>query len=187
MTRVSLLRMLRKQRLPAPVPVFVGAGSNVEPARHLRMALRELGRRFGPLMVSSVYRNRAVGFEGDDFLNMVIGFTTAECPEAIITELERLHGEAGRLRGAGAFCPRTLDLDLLLYGDEVSAQLRLPRPDITRYSFVLGPLAELAPKLRHPVTGETMAALWKRFDKSSHPLQRLPISVVDTAVAAERG
>jgi 2-amino-4-hydroxy-6-hydroxymethyldihydropteridine diphosphokinase len=178
LTGTAILGVVRDKPVPAPVSAFVSAGSNIEPGRHLRMALRELDRRFGPLVVSSVYRNKAEGFEGEDFLNLVVGFTTTERPEAIVAELERLHEMAGRVRGPDAFASRTLDLDLLLYGDEVSVELRLPRPDITRYSFVLGPLAELAPQLRHPITGETMKSLWECFDRSSHPLQRLPISVL---------
>ncbi len=162
----------------APVTVFVSAGSNVQPAKNIRMALQRLRHRFGPLTLSSVYRNKAAGFAGDDFLNLVIGFTTSESPDVIIEELERLHDEAGRVRGPNAFAPRTLDLDLLLYGDHAIEEVKIPRPDIVNCSFVLGPLAELAPNLRHPITGETMAQLWGQFDQTRHPLERLPIAII---------
>lgn len=178
MTPVAFPRHAREFRAPAEVQVFVSAGSNVEPAKHIRTTVRRLRARFGPLILSSVYRNRAAGFEGDDFLNLVIGFASCETPQAIVAELERLHDESGRVREANPFSPRTLDLDLLLYGDQVIDDVKVPRADITRYSFVLGPLAELAPDLRHPVTGETMAGLWRRFDQSQHPIQRLPISAL---------
>ena len=160
----------------AAVAVFLGVGSNMEPARHVRAALERLRERFGPLLVSSVYRNRPAGFEGEDFLNLVVGFTTREPASAIVAELEYLHTEAGRVRDANRFASRTLDLDLLLYGDQVIEALQIPRPDITQYSFVLGPLAEVAPELRHPLTGQSMAELWNRFDQSRHPLQKLPLS-----------
>lgn len=171
--------MNRQHPPSSPVQAYIGAGSNLEPAHHLRLALRELRGRFGPLLLSSLYRNRAEGFEGPDFLNMVVGLTTAEPPAAVNAEIERLHALAGRVRGENAFSSRTLDLDLLLYGDLVDEALRLPRADVTRYGFVLGPLAELAPGLRHPVSGQTMAALWSRFDQARHPLERLPLSVLD--------
>ena len=157
------------------VDVYVSAGSNVAPEENLRMACRELTRRFGALDVSGVYRNPPVGFSGADFLNLVLRFRTAESPVTIIAELERLHGLAGRVRGTDRFAPRTLDLDLLLYGDAVlpEAGIRVPREDILKYGFVLRPLAELAPSLRHPVTGQTMAELWASFDQGAHPLARV--------------
>ncbi|MEO7385929.1 MAG: 2-amino-4-hydroxy-6-hydroxymethyldihydropteridine diphosphokinase [Gammaproteobacteria bacterium] len=157
------------------VDVYVSAGSNVAPEENLRLACRELARRFGPLDLSSVYRNPPVGFSGDDFLNLVLRFRSAEPPATIVRELERLHALAGRVRGTARFAPRTLDLDLLLYGDAVIDEhgIRVPREDILKYGFVLGPLAELAPDLRHPVTGETMAGLWNLFDRTRYPLERV--------------
>lgn len=160
-------------REPASRRAYVAVGSNIDPAENIRVALRRLRERFGELTVSPVYRNRAEGFEGDDFLNLVVGFDTREEPTEIVAELERLHREAGRVRGAEAFSSRTLDLDLLLCGDEVVEALKIPRPDITRYAFVLRPLADIAPELRHPVTGKTMAQLWRDFDQPSHPLERV--------------
>lgn len=159
-----------------PVDVYVSAGSNVAPAENLRLACTEIRKRFGEVELSGVYRNPALGFAGDDFLNLVLRFRTTEAPAVIVAELERLHVLAGRVRGPEPFSSRTLDLDLLLYGDAVLSDpaIRVPREDITKYAFVLGPLAELAPQLRHPVTGETMAELWAAFDQAGHPLQRVP-------------
>lgn len=161
------------------VDVYISVGSNVDPVRHLRLACRELAARYGRLRLSPVYRNAAEGFEGDDFLNMVIGFRTAERPGAIVDELERLHRVAGRVRGPNPFSPRTLDLDLLLYGMEVNAdpKIRVPREDIRRYGFVLGPLADIAPDLPHPVSGETMGELWRRFDRRRHPLEPVALDL----------
>lgn len=160
---------------PAIVDVYISAGSNVAAEENLRLACRELTRRFGPLDCSSVYRNAPVGFSGAEFLNLVLRFRTADKPRIVVAELERLHGLAGRVRGAERFAPRTLDLDLLLYGAAVIPEkgIRVPREDILKYGFVLGPLAELAPELRHPVTGQTMAGLWAEFDQAKHPLIRV--------------
>ena len=132
--------------------VFVGCGSNIEPERHLLWALGELERRFGPLRRSSVYRGAAYGFEGPDFLNMVVAFSSDEPVAVVEGFLSRLESEAGRDVGERSGS-RTLDLDLLLFGQRVDARWRLPRDDVLRYSFVRIPLAELAPGLRHPVTG----------------------------------
>lgn len=164
----------------SPVGVWVSAGSNIEPERWLRMACRALAARFGPLTLSGVYRNPAVGMEGDDFMNLVIGFRTTLAPEAVVAELERLHDLAGRERSAGSWTPRTLDLDLLLYGDQVIDRpgVRVPRKDVVRYGFVLGPLAEAAPGLRHPVTGQTMAELWANFDRDEAALTRIELDLL---------
>ncbi len=167
----------------APVNVYLSAGSNIAPASHLRMACRSLERAYGELTLSSVYQNKAVGFDGEDFLNMVIGFSTTEKPEQIVERLEQLHTQARRVRRANPFSSRTLDLDMLLYGDLVRDRLNVPRDDIEKYGFVLGPLAEVAPRLRHPLTGETMEALWDKFDKDRSPMRKVQIGLEEALAA----
>lgn len=149
--------------------VFVGIGSNVEPAENLRWALRELENYFGRLRRSSVYRSPAFGFDGPDFLNMVVGFTTAATVDAVettLSELENTHGRDPADRSGS----RTLDLDLLLFGQRVDAARRLPRVDVLRYPFVLAPLAELAPELRHPVSGDVIGDVWRRASQTAGTL-----------------
>jgi 2-amino-4-hydroxy-6-hydroxymethyldihydropteridine diphosphokinase len=141
------------------------------------MACNELASSYGDLELSSVYENSPVGFSGDNFLNMVVGFATSEEPERIVARIERLHRKAGRVRKSDPFSSRTLDLDLLLYGDAVRRRPKLPREDIEKYSFVLGPLAEVAPELRHPVSGVTMQAIWDDFDQEEHPMTRVDIGL----------
>jgi len=160
-----------------PVDVYVSAGSNIDAERHLRMALRELDARFGPLRLSGVYRTPAVGFDGDDFLNLVVAFRTARGPREVIAELEVVHTKAGRRRDAERFASRTLDLDLLLWGDLVDHDpgVRVPRDDLVRYAFVLAPMQDLAPGLRHPEDGRTMAELWRDFDASDQPFERVDV------------
>ena len=153
--------------------VYLGLGSNVEPHRYLRMGIRELGQLFGVLELSNVYRSKAVGFDGADFLNLVVGLDSDLSPPEIHQHIEKLHVLAGRQRGESRYSPRTLDIDLLLYDDLVisDAPIVLPRTDVLKYIFVLGPLAEIAPDLLHPQTGRPIAAHWAEFDKDSHPLE----------------
>jgi 2-amino-4-hydroxy-6-hydroxymethyldihydropteridine diphosphokinase len=155
--------------------VFVAAGSNVEPRHHLAAGLEALAARFGVLRLSPVYRNPPVGFEGEDFLNMVIAFESDEEVGAIAATLATIEAANGRGRTDSGFSPRTLDLDLLLYGDLVlnEGAVRLPRAGITRYPFVLKPLADLAGERTHPVLGRSFAELWQSFDGASHPLQQV--------------
>ena len=153
--------------------VYLGLGSNIDPEENLRRGVRELRQRFGELELSDVYRSAAAGFEGDDFLNLVVGMKTDHSPLAINEQIEEIHRIAGRRRGEERYSPRSLDIDLLLYDDLIVDEppLRLPRCDILEYSFVLRPFAELAPELVHPQTGRTLADHWRAFDEQSHPLQ----------------
>jgi 2-amino-4-hydroxy-6-hydroxymethyldihydropteridine diphosphokinase len=157
--------------------VFVAVGSNVEPAGNLRWGIEQMTRRFGPLRKSPVYRNAPVGFHGDDFYNLVVAFDTAESPRAVSEALDEMESRCGRNRLGTRFGPRTLDLDLLLHGDSVVDEpgLMLPRPDLLRYSFMLGPLAALAGEKRHPVSGKSFAELWAEFDQAAHPLTEVEL------------
>jgi 2-amino-4-hydroxy-6-hydroxymethyldihydropteridine diphosphokinase len=159
------------------VAVYVAAGSNIEPQRHLKAALALLRAEFPDLRASRAYANAAAGFAGDDFINLVVGFTT-ELPLA--TLLERLHAveiACGRPRAAPRWAPRSMDLDVLLYGDAVGNFLdtELPRPDLPRRAYMLGPLAELAPEVVHPTLGVPVGELWRRFDQAAHPLRRVSL------------
>lgn len=158
--------------------VYVAAGSNVEPRRHLARALAELAREFPDVRFSSWYRNRAVGFSGDDFINLVAGFDTALPVRAVLERLRAIESRCGRTRDAPPWAPRSMDLDVLLYGDLVCEEpgLKLPRPDLLRRAYMLGPLAELAPQAMHPTAHLTIGELWRRFDREAHPLERVPPS-----------
>lgn len=152
--------------------VYVSMGSNIERERNTRSGLAALRAHYGPLIMSSVYDSQALGFAGDDFYNLVVAFDTTEDVHTVARTLERIEHEHGRARGTARFNSRTLDLDLLLYGDLVlnAPDLRLPRPEIVKYAFVLRPLAEIAGHERHPQDGRTYQALWQAFDKSQQPL-----------------
>jgi 2-amino-4-hydroxy-6-hydroxymethyldihydropteridine diphosphokinase len=164
---------------PTVAIVFVGLGSNIDPEQNLRLGLSELREHFGELRVSSVYRSRAVGFDGNDFLNLVASFESDSSPSEICETIELIHNLSGRDRNAGKWESRPLDIDLLLYNDLVidESPVRIPRKDLLEYSFVLRPMAELAPGLVHPVTGRTMLEHWQLFDAASQPLTVADLSL----------
>jgi 2-amino-4-hydroxy-6-hydroxymethyldihydropteridine diphosphokinase len=157
--------------------VYVAAGSNVEPEENLARALDELEQAFGQLAISPAYRNPAVGFAGADFINLVVGFHTADTPTQVKQTLERIEALCGRPRGAPKWAPRTMDLDILMYDQLVSDEpgLVLPRPDLLRRAFMLKPLADLAPELLHPTQQRTIGELWAQFPGADHTLVAVTI------------
>ena len=152
--------------------VLVAAGSNVEPLANLRRALDSLAARYPGLQRSTAYRNRAAGFEGADFVNLAIGFETTDDVRTVLECLHEAEAACGRPRNAPKWAPRAMDLDILLYGDRVCDEpgLVLPRPDLARRAYMLGPAAEIAPDVVHPTLGVTLAGLWRNFAQDGHPL-----------------
>ncbi len=145
--------------------VFVAIGSNIDPETHLGQAARALRRRFSDVRFSSCYRNPAFGFRGDDFINAVAGFSTTLSIEALLAELRAIETECGRRPADPKWGPRAIDLDLLLFDQVVGrgTAYTLPRPDLARRAYMLGPLAELAPDSRYPPDGPAIGELWARF------------------------
>ena len=146
--------------------VWVSVGSNIDREHHIRAALADLHVAFGDLTVSPLYETEAVGFEGDAFYNLVVGFDTALRPGALHRRMREIEARHGRERGGGKFASRTLDLDLLTYGDRVTDEggKALPRDEILRYAFVLAPLVDVAADEVHPQLGQTYRHLWEQFD-----------------------
>lgn len=153
--------------------IYISIGSNIEPARHVRLAVTALHEYYGELFISSVYESEAVGFAGDNFYNLVVGYDTEQDVDEVNRILHEIEDRYGRERQGPRFSARSIDLDLLLYDDLVLEQdkLILPREEILQNAFVLWPLAEIAPELVHPKTLITMAELWAQFDKSKQQLQ----------------
>jgi len=146
------------------VQVYVSVGSNIDRETMVRSGIAALNSNFTKLVKSSVYESIAVGFEGDNFYNLIVGFEASD-PHQVAHTLRDIEQNHGRNRGEKKFAPRTLDLDLLLFGHEDlhDQGLDVPRAEITRYAFVLGPLAEIAPQELHPVLRKSYAQLWSEF------------------------
>jgi len=160
---------------------YLSLGSNIEPEMHLRAALAELRARFGALLVSPVYRSRAVGFDGPDFLNLAVGLDTDLDPVALDEWLHALEDRHGRRRDVPRYSSRTLDADIVLFDDLIvdgPGHLRIPRHELGE-PFVLKPLCDIAPEARDPVNGETVAERLAAVGSISG-LDRLSIDLEDS-------
>ncbi len=153
---------------------YVGVGSNIRPERHVPQALAMLRAEFGDVRASGIYECPPVGFEGEAFHNLVVSFETDAGVDDLVASLREIEDACGRQRGPAAPPSRTLDLDLLLFGEIrfTGAGIELPRDDVLSYAFVLAPLAEIAPTVMHPVVRRTFAELWSEFEPT-HEMRRI--------------
>jgi 2-amino-4-hydroxy-6-hydroxymethyldihydropteridine diphosphokinase len=160
---------------PGRTPVFVAAGSNVQPEEKLAIARREILASWPDAHFSHAYRNWAVGFDGPDFINWVVGFSTDQSIEGVRQRLHEIEALCGRPRHAPKWQPRAMDLDILLFGDAVvsHSEYQLPRPDLVKRAYMLRPMAEIGPDVLHPTLHKTMAQLWGEFDVAAHPMVRV--------------
>ena len=146
---------------------FISVGSNIEREKNIASGLQALEQAFGKLIVSSVYESEPVGFSGDAFYNLVVGFDSELEVHAVARTLRDIEIAHGRQPDSKKFTSRRLDLDLLLYGDLAlnEGNLQIPRSDIECYAFVLEPLAEIAPSLIHPLLKISYRELWEQMPK----------------------
>ncbi len=155
------------------MPVLtLSLGSNINAVNNIRSVVRELRKEFGEIRCSSVYESEAVGFSGDNFLNLV-GLVETERPlSAILDFVKQLEDSLGRDRSMPKFSGRSMDIDILTYGevDGADCGIALPRPEITENAFVLQPLAELLPEQLHSETRLSFSSLWLDYDKGRQKL-----------------
>jgi 2-amino-4-hydroxy-6-hydroxymethyldihydropteridine diphosphokinase len=157
--------------------VYFSLGSNIDSAEHIADAVNSFLQDFDDVHVSSLYRSPAVGFKGDDFLNLVLAFQTEKEVLQLLSYGNQLEQNAGRTRvSRGLFDSRTLDVDLLIYGDFVGEQAgyKWPSEDVDTVAHVLCPIADIAGDDIHPVSKRRFTSLWKEFDRSSVELIQVP-------------
>lgn len=168
------------------VRAWISIGSNIDPYSNVSDAVAKIRQDYGNLHLSPVYETTAVGFEASPFLNLVAGIDTSASAMELIRRLGKIEAELGRSRTSERFSSRTLDLDLLTYGDQVimADGKSLPRDDITKYAFVLKPLADIAPDEKHPVIGQTYAQIWRDFDGDKSGLRPVDPALLGQSLEA---
>ena len=160
------------------VQAVLSVGSNIEPHFNVPRGLALLSDTFGELGVSTWYETSAVGFAGDNFINLAVSFESGLSLGALIEQLAAIEAAVGRTSDQKGFSARTLDLDLLIFGNFVGEWKgrRVPSADLLDYAFVLRPLADLLPQQHHPTRGRSFAALWRDFPhKEAQPLWLAPL------------
>jgi 2-amino-4-hydroxy-6-hydroxymethyldihydropteridine diphosphokinase len=147
---------------------FIGIGSNQDDRLALiSHAIRALGRVQGvhvARMATIIETEPVGGPPQPPFLNTVVELETTCSPQELLAALKAIERQLGRTPSSVRWAPRPIDLDLLLYDDQVVREpnLTIPHPHLHERGFVLEPLAQIAPNLVHPVLGETIAALRER-------------------------
>jgi 2-amino-4-hydroxy-6-hydroxymethyldihydropteridine diphosphokinase len=159
--------------------VLVALGSNVDPLVRMPQAAHALRERFQGARFSRCYRNRAFGFVGPDFLNAVAAFHTALPIASLLQVMRDIESVCGREPDAAKWAPRAMDLDLLLYGEFVGSGpgYTLPRPDLVKRIYMLGPLAQLDPELRYPPSGPSIGQLWAQFPRGEDTLTAIELDL----------
>lgn len=155
--------------------IYISVGTNINKEENIKAAIVALDSEFEALVISSVYESEAVGFDGDNFFNLVVGAKTQKSLAQVAQILKSIEKENGRIHSAKKFSARTLDLDLLTFDDVISDEpVQIPRHEITENAFVLWPLAEIAQHSLHPSLGQSYGDIWQAFDQTKQKLWTVP-------------
>lgn len=158
--------------------VYLSLGSNIDREKNILACLDALGEHFGELIISPVYESESVGFAGDSFYNLVVGIDSALSVGELAVIMRDIEAANKRSRAGPKFGPRTLDIDILTYGDlsGVVDGVALPRDEVTENAFVLLPLVDIAPNEKHPVSGKAYFDIATNFSGSEQKLWRINFS-----------
>ncbi len=161
--------------------LWLSIGSNIDRQKNILNALKQLEQLFGQLIISPVYESPAIGFEGKDFLNLVVGIQSDLAIFQIEKSLKVIEEMNGRVKQTEKFAPRTLDIDILTWGDKIIQQdgLDLPKDEILKYAHVLKPLVDVAGLQRHPILNIRYAHLWRTFQTKNKTIE---LSSFDLAI-----
>ena len=156
----------------------VSVGSNIDRESNIRAAVSGLTALFPDAVFSSVFASEAVGFEGPYFFNLAGVFKSDLRADDLVAQLRGIETQLGRARDGNAIGSREIDIDLLLYGDQILYEqgMDIPRHEILEFAHVLKPLSLILPDRRHPVNGSTYRELWDAM-ASEHDEKLQPVKL----------
>lgn len=154
---------------------YLSLGSNIDRRQHISSGIEHLKDTFGALEMSSVYESESVGFDGDRFYNMIVKIECDLTLVALSKCLKQIEDDNGRERVGPRFSSRTLDIDIVCFGDltGIHNEIELPRPELYYNAFVLLPMAERAPDKVDPKSGSTFNQLWNQTKPSIELQQKI--------------
>ncbi len=158
--------------------VYVSIGSNINKETNIKNCLQELALSFSDLLLSPIYESESVGFDGDNFFNLVASFSTDLTVGELNQRLKAIEDNHGRERSGPKFSGRTLDIDILTYDNLVGNidGVQLPRDEITKNAFVLLPMADIAGNELHPELQVSYSRLWFFYDKEKQKLWQVALA-----------
>jgi len=164
--------------------VYLSIGSNIDREQNVRSAITCLKREFGDLEISPIYESEPVGFEGDAFLNLIVGIDTNLTISQLNAVLKAIEDQHGRERFGPKFSSRRLDIDVVTYGDFVGELqgVELPRPELFYNAFVLLPMIDLLQDALEPKTGQSYYTLLEQLP-ANQCLSRIELDVTSESLS----
>ncbi len=159
--------------------ISISLGSNIDREHNLQLAIKALRDLYGDVTLSPVYETAAVGFKGDDFLNLVVSLNSDSSIKQVIKDLKAIEDTIGRDRNQPKFSARTIDLDLLTYDDRIIEvdPVPLPRDEILKYAFVLKPMSDIMGEQIHPIVGKSYNDLWSEMSRQGDRITQVEINL----------
>lgn len=142
------------------IDVYLDIGSNIKRRKNIQSCVDILLKDYPTIKFSKAYESEAMGFDGDPFINLSAHIETKKSFKSLKSYLKKIEDKHARKRDKTKFISRTLDVDILLYGDQVlQPEYDVPRKEILKFPFVLFPLAEIAEDVIHPTENKTIGEL----------------------------
>ena len=159
--------------------VFIGIGSNLNKIKNIKSCLSKIKNDYKNVKLSPVYETKSMGFDGPNFYNLVCSFNTTEDIYKLKKRLNKIELDHGRNLNETKYSSRTLDIDILYYGNLilVDDKIKIPRKEIIEYDFVLRPLIDIDAEFTHPLLLIPNNKIEEKYDIKKHIIAKVDINL----------